>query len=169
MRRSTLFRIERLTALVEALSARDLGLADIADLLHCSASASRNYAFELTDAGIIRLAPGPQVGGSGGRRLYRITPDRALVDAFMSVLANPGACDVTRANAGRKPDASPRGAAGGKGRAQEPEFVCNPFPVVVRRDPLVAALFGSSRAGHPRITQHVSNADQLTTFIRMEC
>lgn len=122
MRPSTLLRIERLTALVAAFSARDLSLDDVAALLRCSASSARNYAFELADAGIILCAPPQPADRCADRHLFAITRQTALVDAFMAGLANPGGFAVARASGG------------------------NPFPVVVQRDPLVAALFGAARA-----------------------
>jgi DNA-binding MarR family transcriptional regulator len=149
MRPSTLLRIERLNALLAAFSVGDLNHADVAALLQCSGSSARNYVFELIDAGVIRSSHG-QSDGRYDRAVYRLSPNRLLVDAFRASLANTRKCHDSR-------DALAR--SDGQDIAcdlrQCPVFdagsASEAGSLAARRDPLVAALFGAPR---PRTTPH---------------
>jgi hypothetical protein len=141
MRPSTLLRIERLGALVAAFSARDLGPAGIATLLRCSGSCARNYVTELVDAGVVKPMPGDRSEACVDKNVYRLNPNRRLVDAFLASLEAYRPDALTRAThiAGHHdrhcgasaPD--PLAACGNRSAAK----------MVARRDPLVTALFGA--------------------------
>jgi hypothetical protein len=141
MRPSTLLRIERLGALVAAFSARDLGPAGIATLLRCSGSSARNYVAELLDAGVVKPMPGDRAEGSVDKNVYRLNPNRRLVDAFLASLAAHGPDPLTRATQITGRNHRHRGAS-----ALDPVAACgnrSAAEMVARRDPLVTALFGA--------------------------
>lgn len=110
-------RSAKLRTLAIEFTRRDIGRVGVADLLDCSASAARYYLAELQDAGLVSLVPARQTAVFADRKLYRLIADRATVDAFLDRMAEP-APNFSSA-AGRAP---------------------------TRRDPLVAALFGTPDA-----------------------
>lgn len=138
MRPSTLLRRERLNLLVVELSLHDLRHVDIAALLECSASSARNYIFELMDGGVITVSPNQQSHRSIDRT-YRLCGVERLTDKYQEGLTGLRNGDSTRTIVRKD---------------QEPVCGCCDFRVVsvsnrqgrnvgAKRDPLVAALFGS--------------------------
>ncbi|WP_426189179.1 hypothetical protein [Massilia sp. DWR3-1-1] len=123
MRPSSALRIGRLDALLTALQTRDMTQAEAATLLQCSATCARGYVSELVAADLIVLARGP-----GPRRIpkprYRLDADPCAHASYLALL---------RARAGL--DLAP------------PAPAAPSMPLVGRRDPLVAALFGTPRHG----------------------
>jgi hypothetical protein len=95
MRPSSLLRVTRLNALIEALSARELGSMAAARLLNCSASCARNYLMELMDAGIIAISSNLRADGSLDKTVYCLIADRAIVDMFQDSLEDLSACEHT--------------------------------------------------------------------------
>jgi hypothetical protein len=145
MRPSTLLRIERLNALLAAFAVRDLGHADVAALLECSGSSARNYVFELIDSGVIRSSH--ESDGRYDKAVYRLSPNRLLVDAFRASLAdaqkNHQKCDAPLARSVQDTGRDLREYRAGSDPA------CEPGIFSARRDPLVAALFGAPRPRNP--------------------
>lgn len=160
MRPSTLLRIERLTALIAGFTPGVLQVADIAALLRCSLSSARNYIFELRDAGLIGLAAGSPTNCGIDRMVFCLTADRARIDAFMTVLANPGLFDLTRAKTGaRLCTVAPVAAFENHALQPRASAIVN-----VRRDPLVAALFGAASGGNE--SRHHSGPPQVAHLYR---
>jgi hypothetical protein len=149
MRPSTLLRIERLAALVAAFCVRDLGPAGTATLLRCSGSSARNYVAELLDADVIKPIPAGRGEGCVDKNVYRLNPNRRLVDAFLASLKGCGPGVLTRASQVRR-DCHEAHCAGSSGDALAP---CGHWPAAnlgAGRDPLVTALFGAPGSGKRR-------------------
>jgi hypothetical protein len=102
--------------LVAAFSRRHLGNPDVEALLACSASSARNYLIALLDAGIIEQVP--RCAGHFVKPVYRLAANTRIDHAGGHVSRQlPGMGEFVNYS-------SDAGAIG------------------VRRDPLVAALFG---------------------------
>lgn len=133
LRASSAQRLANLRNLVAELSRSDLSRVGVAALLGCSLSASRNYLIELMDAGVVSLHPFRQ---HRERPLYQLNPDSLVVQDFLAGLAE-----------------AHRGAAHLPVADQFParqvwrsaDFLLRPGKPPARRDPLVAALFGTAR------------------------
>jgi hypothetical protein len=132
---SSLRRVENVRRLVAALAQGDMRSADVAQLLRISPSAARNYLEGLVEAGV--ACHDPQ-----RRRYLRIHPDAALVQRFLAALDEGS--DGRRISLRRSPSRHcvDPGAQFLHVLADDVRFplVLDHFPV--RRDPLVAALFG---------------------------
>jgi hypothetical protein len=142
-RPSTVVRNARLGALIAALSARKMTLAEMALLLQCSQSAVRQYVRELSRADVVLLANKQKAGAGGCGKSYSLNNDPSTVNRFLDSLTEPP--DGRARVAGR----SPRLPAS----LASPRYVHEVFEklsgrdvdeVRARRDPLVAALFGAS-------------------------
>ncbi|MDP3670435.1 MAG: hypothetical protein WA191_21950 [Telluria sp.] len=142
-RPSTELRRVRLRALVAMFSEREIGYVEVARLLTCSASAARNYIFELMDAGVVSLSPNRGPAGGLDRSVYRISADRRIVDEFQAGLEKPLSCKGSRTTSALRhcdeaPDALPVRTG-----AQSIPCALDTSTPAARRDPLVAALFGA--------------------------
>lgn len=140
LRPSTARRIERLRALVSELRVRDMGLVAIAAFLECSASAARNYVFELLDAGVVRSPPIKRPAGCVERTVYRLNTETLLLREFD---AGKETCKSTLAARGAQEH---RAAVSADlllniRDGSNPSFGVGRVPP--RRDPLVTALFGA--------------------------
>lgn len=131
LRPSSTRRLRNLRALVAEFSGRDIGCAGVALFLDCSLSAARNYVSELLDASVVALHPVRQAAGCIDRRLYKLTVDPLAVHAYLAALASSHGVEVGEWEAGR----------------MERGWSAADFPLGAppRRDPLVAALFGTVR------------------------
>lgn len=143
-----MLRIERLGALVAAYSVRDLGPAGVATLLRCSGSSARNYVAELLDAGVITPMPGGWADGCADKNVYRLTPNRRLVEAFLVSLEACGPEALTRARQVRRHYDAPCAATLDNPLAQCGNWAAANF--APGRDPLVTALFGAPSGGKGR-------------------
>jgi hypothetical protein len=116
-----------LRKLVEELSRQDLSRVAAAAKLGCSISASRNYLIELMDAGVVSMHP---LRKHRECPLYQLNPDPFLVQDFLAGL-----------------DEAQQPAAPYPARQvwRTADFLLRPSMSPVRRDPLVAALFGAAR------------------------
>lgn len=142
MRPSTLLRISRLDALLAALAVRDLPQVEVASLLRCSASSARNYVLGLVDAGVILPVPHGHANGRMYKALYRLNPNQRTIASFRASLEQAGECAVARSAwpvRQHGPGFEPAGAVESPGCARP---VIPPGGAVLRRDPLVSALFG---------------------------
>jgi hypothetical protein len=141
MKSSTLRRIENLHRLVTALGQGGMGPVDVMQLLQVSYSAARNYFEELALAGI------GEYGGDRGTQL-RLLPDETAIRHYLATLAER----VTQPRVSLRRSSSRHCANPGKRflhvLADDVRFPlvldCHP----VRRDPLVAALFGAAHRGN---------------------
>jgi hypothetical protein len=143
-RPSTMVRTERLRALIGELSIRNMDWPEMSCFLACSQSAVRNYIRELEQAKVVfalRLLDSPDNRGS---KKYRVNDDASLVERYMDGLSNAENLHLTPTKVrvrGRTSLADARyfhvllggeclNLAGGRDQ--------------IRRDPLVAALFGAT-------------------------
>lgn len=141
MRAASLQRIENMRRLVAALARGSMGPRAVAALLTISESAARIYLKELEQANVVAPVP-------GCRTTLRLHADPAVVQRFFSALEErPRQRQVALRRSSSRHCTNP-----GK------EFLHVladdiRFPLVlhgdpVRRDPLVAALFGGGSADH---------------------
>jgi hypothetical protein len=79
-------RIERLRALVSALSVSDMEPGAMSDLLMCSTSAIRNYIHELTTAMVIIAPACESKAGIPRNKRYRLSTDLQQVQRFLAGL-----------------------------------------------------------------------------------
>ncbi|RJG11275.1 ArsR family transcriptional regulator [Massilia cavernae] len=132
-------RIGKMKELVAELSRRDMDHADVMALLDCSRTSARIYIGELLCAGVAEQPPCGRNRAAGERTFYRIAPDRAVVGAFLAAAGDSAYAD----NVGHAAD------KGGRHFHILADDVAYPLVVddaKVLRDPLVAALFGASKA-----------------------
>jgi hypothetical protein len=135
VRQSTIVRQRRLHALIGQLAARDLDIPAVASFLDCSHSAARTYLHDLLDAGVVfRQSPSE-------RCKYHLTRDAAQVQSFLAGLALPRRPTLTRAN---KPANGTRSFGARHFHIIDDDCYLgvDASQVPIRRDPLVAALFG---------------------------
>lgn len=143
---STARRLENMRLLLAELSRRPMQIDDIAALLGASVSAARNYVLELCDAGVANAVDGWD--GKSGKPHYRLAADPARSRAFLEQMTNPyrdAGVVVRRVTAGK-----PAKVAMGSGRnvhitGDDVHYAFRVEREPVRRDPLVAALFGAAR------------------------
>lgn len=139
VRPSTTRRHLRLRALIGELSARDMHTAAVAVFLECSHTAARNYLNELLEASVIswRRSPDPSM-----RSGYRLNGDTGLVQNFLAGLTLPRIANMKRES---KPatEAQSFGPRHFHIIADDRFLGVRATHVLVRRDPLVAALFGN--------------------------
>ena len=150
LRRSTTRRIARLDQLMAAFASTDMGHAEAAALLRCSLSSARSYMFELIDAGV--LVPTEfKLSGRVSRPVYRLNPDARVLAHYQSVLASAlhSAHSVPGwALPGERASVPGVCAAPGAPGSQLARSSCVAAQVTIKRDPLVAALFGARHAGN---------------------
>jgi hypothetical protein len=137
LRPSSARRRDNLRSLVVEFAVRDIGRAGAAALLKCSLSASHNYLTELVNAGVVLLHPVKQNSGCVDRTLYRLNADPLTVRDFLAGLAEPDG--TARPNLAAPPEHV-------RQMWRDADFFHRAGRAPVRRDPLVAALFGA--AGH---------------------
>jgi hypothetical protein len=132
LRASSTQRMANLRKLVDELSRQDLSRVGAAALLGCSISASRNYLIELMDAGVVSMHPLRHRECP----LYQLNPDPFAVQDFLAGLAEA-----------QQPAAPHPDADGHPARQvwRTADFLLRPGMPPARRDPLVAALFGTTR------------------------
>ncbi len=136
IRTSTSKRLQNLRILVEAFQQRDIGFLGIATLLGCSVAAARGYVHTLLTRGVIVASPVPRAPDSVDKRVFRGSGDEALIDQYLSTLEENTARTLRKAAPGgeRTIVLIDRRLVGSAGYSS------------ARRDPLVAALFGSRTA-----------------------
>jgi hypothetical protein len=142
-RPATIRRQRRLHALIGELSARDMDTTAVAAFLDCSATAARNYLNDLLEAMVIRARRAARTDDSGMRNGYCLNGDTALVGNFLADLdASPSR--RVKLKRGRKPAMEARsfGTRHVHVIADDRYLGVSATHVAVRRDPLVAALFG---------------------------
>jgi hypothetical protein len=144
IRPSTIQRLLNFRKLVAEFAARDLGYGEAGELLGCSASGARNYVNRLLDAGVV--APRRTRGADGkDLNVFRLNPDPQVARAFLAMMERQRRVDTLAPR-----QAAPRTAAADAGFPASPPPLCpGADDAPARRDPLVAALFGLSRAGTP--------------------
>ncbi|NIA56967.1 hypothetical protein HAV22_25410 [Massilia sp. TW-1] len=124
-----------LRTLVHELALRDIGCAGVSKLLVCSASASRYYLAELRGAGLVALRKARHDSDACDRNVYTLCADPAAVRHFLDGLTEPAPTTGLRRKDCAQVDRRWRSvdpAGGETGSA-------------ARRDPLVAALFGTAK------------------------
>jgi hypothetical protein len=136
-RPSSARRLGNMRALVAELAARDIGCAGVAVFLGCSSTTARSYLAELLDAGLVSVLPASQGQSRVVRTLYRRTADPLAVHRFLAALAGPQEA-AEHAEAQTRPDAE---RIHRKWLAADASLHAGHAPA--RRDPLVAALFGT--------------------------
>jgi hypothetical protein len=146
MRPSTVQRLLNLRTLVAELALRELGYTEAGALLDCSPSGVRNYFNRLLDAGVV--APRRTRGADGkDLTLFRLNPDPQVASGFIAMLERQRRTDVI---APRQITVRTAAADAGLATVAVPPAPCDEAAdAPARRDPLVAALFGQSRAGTP--------------------
>jgi hypothetical protein len=132
-RASTLRRLQNLRILVGAFQQRDIGLVGITALLGCSVAAARCYIHTLLARGVIVANPLPQAPGSVDKRVFRGSGDESLIHQYLSTLEENTARTLRKA------------APAGERTIVliDRRLVGSAAYSSSRRDPLVAALFGS--------------------------
>jgi hypothetical protein len=144
MRPSTIQRLLNFRLLLAEFAVRDLGYGEAGALLACSNSGARNYITRLLDAGVVvprrtRGADGKDVA------VFRLNPDPQVARGFLAMMERQRRVDTLA-----PPQASQRIAPVGAGIPAIASPLCDEAGnAPPRRDPLVAALFGLSRAGTP--------------------
>jgi hypothetical protein len=142
-RPASLQRCERMQALLGELANGEMDSVAIAAFLRCSNSSARKYVMALVDADLV--FPSTLPSGQGRPKLgYCLTEDLQAVDDFMSGLL---AGQNSRAALKRTPKRSGQVRTVGSQHfhimADDQSGEVQAAFVSVRRDPLVAALFGS--------------------------
>ena len=134
---STARRRARLDLLVAELALRDMNHADVARFLPCSLSAARAYMHDLLDAAVVSLAFSSMGKVNMDSAIYRLCANRLIVKDLL----DSRVYDRISSRANLQREAAP-GTRHVHILSDDVKFdvkICN-FPV--RRDPLVAALFG---------------------------
>jgi hypothetical protein len=131
----SLRKISKIRRLVSELETRAMGPATAAELLEISYSAARNYMGTLVEAGAATHHP--------DRRTHvRLHPDRAVVERFLdSLVADSEEQRVTLRRSFSRHCVNP-GKSYLHVLADDTRFPLLLAQPTVRRDPLVAALFG---------------------------
>jgi hypothetical protein len=135
-------RIDKLRRLVAALEQRSMGPDAVMDLLQVSYSAARNYLSELAQAGI--ADPDPE-----RHTVMRLHPDLQVRERFLAALSER--LGQARVSLRRSPSRHCMDSSGSYLHVLADDAS---FPLVlhqdpVRRDPLVAALFGAANNRAP--------------------
>lgn len=141
LRPSSARRLSNLRELVAEFAGRDIGHTGVALFLGCSLSAARNYVAELLDAGVVASHPVRQAAGCMDRRLYRLTVDPLAVHRYLAALARSHRDgEVPEWEDGAANDPMPNVERIHRNWSAADFSLGAP----VRRDPLVAALFGAA-------------------------
>jgi hypothetical protein len=112
-------------------------------LLDCSQSAVRNYIFELLSARVI-VGPLSAPPCAAGRKNYRLSGDELIVENFRSKLGELGRRDIMSAKHARKLHKTLADARYVHIMWDDMNGFFDVNGAHVRRDPLVAALFGEA-------------------------
>lgn len=146
---SDLRHLDQLHRLLAQLDAGDMQAGELARVLGTPASRIRRYILELCRARVIHVVPSMPGDASGEQPRYRLSPDPEHRRAFLKNMMAPppgravsaeGASQSSRCRQGT-------GALGQRFRG----FIDDISEAIlidqhlVRRDPLVAALFGAAR------------------------
>lgn len=126
---SSVRRLANFRVLVAEFAVRQMGCAAVAEVLHCSSSAARNYLHELLDGGIVTRHP-------IDRTVYCQNSDPLVAHEFLAALARLGQGKRTALPTRRV-----------HSLWNDAIVCCSSADQPARRDPLVAALFGA--AGPP--------------------
>lgn len=148
IRPATLQRRQRLQALVAELGARDMDVGAVAALLQCSGTTARSYLSDLLEASVIHAGRPSECGPDCRKRnAFRLNRDPCLVQDFLAGLRAMPRCEavLTRPNK-RAKSAQVFGARYFHIMADDCYLSVKASLVVIRRDPLVAALFGANTA-----------------------
>jgi hypothetical protein len=131
-------RAENIRRLVAALAQGNMGPSAVAELLQVSPTSARNYLEGLAQAGVGDYDP-------QRRGQLRLHPDTALVERFLATLDDSAARRISLRRSPSRHCVNP-GQHFLHVLADDVRFplVLDQFPV--RRDPLVAALFGLNAA-----------------------
>jgi hypothetical protein len=111
----------------------DIGCVGVSELLGCSASASRYYLAELREAGLVSLRAARPGINSTERKAYTLSADAAAVRDFLDSLVEP-ACTTGPQR---------KDCAHIHRTWRDVDGAMSEVEVARRRDPLVAALFGT--------------------------
>jgi hypothetical protein len=142
-RPSTVVRNARLRALIAELSVRKMTFVEMALMLQCSESTVRQYVRALARADVVLFANKHEAGASGCCKSYSLNNDPPTLIRFLDSLAE------TADGSARTFGGSPRLPAS----LASPRYVHEVFEkhacrvvdeLRAQRDPLVAALFGTS-------------------------
>lgn len=141
--KSTLVRIDNMKILLDYLATTEMTERDMCDLLSYSQSGARKYKIDLLAAGVIEL-----VRYDGGTReklgtaVFSITADKNVIESFrLNLLSgDPKAAPTSNVTKDKYP-----------GRhfhvmSDDVHYAIRVDRMVIRRDPLVAALYGPARA-----------------------
>lgn len=142
MRPSSMRKLDRMRTLVGQMSMRDMDSMDIAELLRCSHTAARNYLSELLQAGVVISNRGRALGGGAIRLGFRLTGDTNMVERYLAALHASTSAEFLSRRVSQAPDeikAKRHFHVMGDDRFLTVRVTLQP----VRRDPLVAALFGA--------------------------
>lgn len=135
-------RCERMQALLGELAKGEMDATAIAAFLKCSNGSARKYAMTLVDAGVVFPSTSPS--GLGRPKLaYCLTGDMRAVDDFMSrLLAEKNSGTTLKRTSKRGGQVRTIGSQHFHIMADDQSGEVQATFVSVRRDPLVAALFG---------------------------
>jgi hypothetical protein len=144
-RPSTVRRLQRLNALIDELSARDMDAAAVALFLDCSATSARNYLNDLLEASVIRSRRTALSGDCYMRNGYHLNGDPRMARHFLAG-CRESQCGDPILKRGRKQSNAARtyGTRHFHIMADDCCAGVRATRVEVRRDPLVAALFGEN-------------------------
>jgi hypothetical protein len=151
-RPATVRRFQRFHALVAELATRDMDTIAVASFLQCSPTAARKYLNDLLEASVIKPRRSVLRGDSRMRNCYQLTADLWLAQNILRDIheSQCGEAIFTRRNM------RTNAASGNQTRhfhimADDCHARVSASHVAVRRDPLVAALFGdgTQRTGLP--------------------
>jgi hypothetical protein len=150
LRPATIRRQRRLHVLIDAFSARDMDAVEVAALLECSSTSARNYLSELLAAAVIMARRAVRSDDGSMRNCYCLNGDSALVCNFLADL-DAAHLPKVRLKRGSKQATEARsfGTRHFHIIADDRFLGVSTSHVAVRRDPLVAALFGKERPPVP--------------------
>lgn len=137
-KRATLLRI-----IAEVRKLKEIQTDDVMELCDCSDSGARKYLMSLFDAGIlVKLRCAWVRGGSFGPRIYGLTDDELLIGQFIA--DHSPKAELTPSVAARRTRLGYLADQAARGRFVHMDHYAE--SVKVRRDDLVAALFGAAGA-----------------------
>jgi hypothetical protein len=146
---SDLRHLDQVHRLLAQLDAGDMQAGELARVLGTPASRIRRHILELCRAGVIHVVPAAPGAARGEQPRYRLSPDQERGRAFLKNMMAPppgraasaeGAAHASRCRQGSDPLGQRFHEFSGD--TSEDIFIDQHL---VRRDPLVAALFGAAR------------------------
>ncbi|RJG11624.1 ArsR family transcriptional regulator [Massilia cavernae] len=143
---STARRIENMRLLIAKLAVREMRLDEVAQFLNSSMSAARVYVLELCSAGLVTAVRDRSGTHKGCKPAYRLSSNPERNRAFFDNLENSSreAGVIARKVRGKRGQVA---IAAGRSVHIMADDVQHPIRIddePVRRDPLVAALFGAA-------------------------